>query len=43
MSFALLPIGRVRVVATTAGALVFLDGRLTSGASAVVGLPVACR
>lgn len=42
-SFALLPIGRVRVVATTAGALVFLDGRLTSGASAVVGMPVACR
>lgn len=43
MSFALVPIARVRVVATTAGALVFLDARLTSGASAVVGMAVACR
>lgn len=38
-----LPIRRVRVVATPAGALVFLDGRLASGEGGVVAVPIACR
>ena len=38
-----LPIHRVRVVATPAGALVFVDGRLSSGEGGVVAVPIACR